>query len=280
MAPRGVWRLVGGSAPRAAKPIVDKNGSPINLPKSARLMTCDGKFGRRDPEVDRKECGLDRSQRRRSWPRFPRAGSSSRRVSVGGSASAANACGSIPPNPRRWPPAVFIAKKLPGAFRYLIVDELHEHKSDSSGQATACGKLISSTRYCLGMTGTLIGGYADHLFRCCSECRLSGSGRRASSGPRLAFTERYGRIERIVTTKESAGELALTTSNRSMRRERSGRSERQAYRTRGDARPVRQAPDRQGDLPGPRGHGDELCPKLREYVGGTLTPRQPARRRC
>ncbi len=45
---------------------------------------------------------------------------------------------------------MFIAKKMPGAFTYLVVDELHEQKSDSSAQATACGKLISATRYCLG----------------------------------------------------------------------------------------------------------------------------------
>ena len=32
--------------------------------------------------------------------------------------------------PKRWPPAMFIAKKMPGAFTYLVVDELHEAKSD------------------------------------------------------------------------------------------------------------------------------------------------------
>ncbi|HEY2049484.1 MAG TPA: hypothetical protein VGH03_09080, partial [Caulobacteraceae bacterium] len=31
-------------------------------------------------------------------------------------------------------------------------------------QANACGKLISATRSTLGLTGTLIGGYANHLF--------------------------------------------------------------------------------------------------------------------
>src|SRR5690242_12648382 len=77
------------------------------------------------------------------------------------------------------------------------------------------------------MTGTLIGGYANHLFpllfRMSAE-RLREEGFEWAKD--LAFTERYGRIERIVTTKESAGELTLTTSNRSIRRDRSGRSER------------------------------------------------------
>ena len=118
------------------------------------------------------------------------------------------------------------------------------------------------------MTGTLIGGYANHLFpllfRMSAE-RLREEGFEWAKD--LAFTERYGRIERIVTTKESAGELTLTTSNRSMRRDRSGRSERR--------RPV------PGVMPALFGRhlmdkaiflaledmADNL-PKLREYVGG------------
>ena len=213
--------------PSCGKPIVDKNGAPINVPKSTKLMTCDGKFGREIPELDRKECGLDRSPSRKQLAQIP----AGRIIEEKGKRWRVCECKEplwqFTAKPKRWPPAVFIAKKMPNAFRYLIVDELHEHKSDSSGQATACGKLISSTRYCLGMTGTLIGGYADHLFpllfRMSAE-RLRDEGFEWAKA--LAFTERYGRIERIVTTKESAGELTLTTSNRSMRRDRSGRSER------------------------------------------------------
>ncbi len=213
--------------PSCGKPIVDKNGAPVNLPKSARLMTCDGKFGREIPEPDRKECGLDRSQWRKELDQVPAGRIIEQKGKRWRVCECRESLWQFTAKPKRWPPAAFIAKKMPGAFRYLIVDELHEHKSDSSGQATACGKLISSTRYCLGMTGTLIGGYADHLFPLLfrmSADRLRAKGFEWAKG--LAFTERYGRIERIVTTKESAGELALTTSNRSMRRERSGRSER------------------------------------------------------
>jgi hypothetical protein len=77
------------------------------------------------------------------------------------------------------------------------------------------------------LTGTLIGGYANHRFPLLM--RMSPEALREEGfewAKDLAFTERYGRIERIVTTKESGGELTITTSNRSMRRERSGRSER------------------------------------------------------
>ncbi|MFI5459166.1 MAG: DEAD/DEAH box helicase family protein [Isosphaerales bacterium] len=258
--------------PSCGKPVVDKNGAPINVPGSSKLMTCDGKFGREIPELDRKECGLDRSQHRKQLVEIP----AGRVVETHGKRWRVCECKEplwqFTAKPKRWPPAVFIAKKMPKAFTYLIIDELHEQKSDSSGQATACGKLISSTRYCLGMTGTLIGGYANHvfplLFRMSAE-RLREEGFEWAKD--VAFTEKYGRIERIVTTKESAGELTLTTSNRSMRRDRSGRSERR--------RPV------PGVMPALFGRhlidkaiflaledmADNL-PKLREYVGGPPQP--------
>jgi superfamily II DNA or RNA helicase len=254
--------------PSCGKPVVDKNGAPINVPGSSKLMTCDGKFGREIPEPDRKECGLDRSQHRKQLVEIP----AGRVIEAHGKRWRVCDCNErlwqFTAKPKRWPPAMFIANKMRGAFKYLIVDELHEQKSDSSGQATACGKLIASTRYCLGMTGTLIGGYANHLFPLLF--RMCGGPLRDEGfewAKDLAFTERYGRIERIVTTRESAGELTLSTSNRSMRRDRSGRSERR--------RPV------PGVMPSLFGRhlidkaiflaledmADNL-PKLREYVGG------------
>ena len=258
--------------PSCGKPIVDKNGAPINVPGSSKLLTCDGKFAREIAELDRKECGLDRSQHRKQLAEIP----AGRAIETHGKRWRVCDCKEplwqFTAKPKRWPPAVFIAKKMPGAFTYLIVDELHEQKSDSSAQATACGKLISSTRYTLGLTGTLIGGYADHLFPLLF--RMSADALREEGfewAKDLAFTERYGRIERIVTTKESAGELTITTSNRSMRRDRSGRSERK--------RPV------PGVMPALFGRYlidkaiflaledmAENLPKLREYVGGPPEP--------
>jgi hypothetical protein len=254
--------------PACGKPVVDKNDAPVDVPSSSKLYTCDGKFAREIPEPDRKECGLDRSQHRKELDDLP----AGRVVEALDKRWRVCHCNEplwqFTSKPKRWPPAVFIAKKMPKAFRYLIVDELDEQKSDSSGQATACGKLISATRFFLGMTGTLIGGYANHLFPLLM--RMSGKQLREEGfewAKDLAFTERYGRIERIVTTRESAGELTISTSNRSMRRDRSGRSERR--------RPV------PGVMPGLFGRhlmdkaiflgledmADNL-PKLTEYVGG------------
>jgi hypothetical protein len=254
--------------PSCGKPVVDKNGAPVNVPGSSKLLTCDGKFGREVAEPDRKECGLDRSQYRPQLAQVP----AGRVIESHGKRWRVCDCKEplwqFTAKPKRWPPAMFIANKMPGAFAYLIIDELHEHKSDSSAQATACGKLISSTRYCLGMTGTFIGGYADHLFPLLfrmSADRLIEEGFEWAKS--LAFTERYGRIERIVTTKDSAGELTLTTSNRSMRRERSGRSERR--RSVPGVMPAlfgRHLIDKAIFL-APEDLADNL-PKLREFVGG------------
>jgi hypothetical protein len=47
--------------PSCGKAVVDKNGAPINVPGSSKLMTCDGKFAREIAEPDRKGCGLDGS---------------------------------------------------------------------------------------------------------------------------------------------------------------------------------------------------------------------------
>src|ERR1700686_3571807 len=57
--------------PSCGKPVVDKNGAPINVPGSSKLMTCDGKFAREIAELDRKECGLDRSQHRKQLAEIP-----------------------------------------------------------------------------------------------------------------------------------------------------------------------------------------------------------------
>jgi len=106
----------------------------------------------------------------------------------------------------RWPVATYIHKHLKGVFRYLIVDECHEEKGEDTAQANAMGSLASACRYVIAMTGTLIGGYADHLrtlrFRL-SPTSLVEEGFGWSD--RMPFNERYGRIERKVTTKEDLG---------------------------------------------------------------------------
>ena len=64
--------------------------------------------------------------------------------------------------PDRFEPARFIHKQV-RKLDYLIVDELHENKGADTAQANAVGSLAAASRKVIAMTGTLIGGYAEHL---------------------------------------------------------------------------------------------------------------------
>lgn len=114
----------------------------------------------------------------------------------------------------RWEPARYIHKKMRHYFRYLVIDEAHEEKSADSAQGIAAGALMASCRYVLAMTGTLIGGYANHvrplLFRLAPRTLIEEGLSWNNPG---VFDKRYGKIERVVT--ETQGES--TTSNRQSR---------------------------------------------------------------
>jgi SNF2 family DNA or RNA helicase len=105
----------------------------------------------------------------------------------------------------RYEPALFIKRHLRGFFDYLILDEVHEEKGSDTAQGHAAGALASCCRKVIALTGTLIGGYAEHLrpllFRL-SPGSLVQEGLGWSNA--TAFNERYGRIETRITEK-SAG---------------------------------------------------------------------------
>jgi hypothetical protein len=104
-----------------------------------------------------------------------------------------------------WAPADYIHKHMKGVFDYLICDEVHEEKSDTSARANALGSLVASCRKVVAMTGTLIGGRASHvrslLFR------LSARTLRAENlswQDDMEFARRYGRVDTIVTEKSKS----------------------------------------------------------------------------
>ena len=103
----------------------------------------------------------------------------------------------------RWPAASFISRKMPGCFDYLIVDEVHQEKSEVSLQGIAMSALASSVKKVITLTGTLIGGQADHLrtllFRTAPKT-IVGAG--FGWDDYMPFSEKYGRIETRVTTTE------------------------------------------------------------------------------
>ena len=104
--------------------------------------------------------------------------------------------------PAVWAPADYIHKHMKGVFDYLICDEVHEEKSDTSARANALGALVASCRKVVAMTGTLIGGKAGHvrslLFRLSPK---SLKAENLSWEDDMEFARRYGRVDTIVTEK-------------------------------------------------------------------------------
>jgi hypothetical protein len=96
---------------------------------------------------------------------------------------------------------------MQGVFDYLVCDEIHEEKADTSARANALGALVASCRKVIGMTGTLIGGKASHvrslLFR------LSPRSLKAENlawQDDMEFSRRYGRVDTIITERTKAGD--------------------------------------------------------------------------
>lgn len=102
----------------------------------------------------------------------------------------------------RYEPALYIKRRLKNFFGYLIIDEMHEEKGADTAQGHAAAALASACRKVIALTGTLIGGYAEHLrpllFRL-SPQSLVHEGLGWSDA--TAFNERYGRIETKITER-------------------------------------------------------------------------------
>jgi hypothetical protein len=102
----------------------------------------------------------------------------------------------------RYEPALFIKRHLRGFFMYVILDEVHEEKGAETAQGHAAGALAAACQKVIALTGTLIGGYAEHLrpllFRL-SPRSLVEEGLGWSNV--TAFNERYGRIETRITVR-------------------------------------------------------------------------------
>jgi SNF2 family DNA or RNA helicase len=103
---------------------------------------------------------------------------------------------------RRYEPAPFIKRHLRNFFQYLILDEVHEEKGADTAQGHAAAALAASCNKVIALTGTLIGGYAEHLrpllFRLAPQSLVQeGLGWSNTT----AFNERYGRIETRITER-------------------------------------------------------------------------------
>ena len=119
-----------------------------------------------------------------------------------------------------WAPADYIHKHMRGVFDYLICDEVHEEKSETSARANALGALVASCRKVIAMTGTLIGGKAGHvrslLFRM-SPQSLKAEG--LSWQDDMEFARRYGRVDTIITEKVTASDNRRSNGKSTSRRQ-------------------------------------------------------------
>ena len=153
---------------------------------------------------------------------------------------------------------------------------MQEQKSDESAQSMACSKLIGAVDHVLAMTGTIIGGYADHLYPL--MMRITPKSLKEEGfewGHSMDFSKIYGRIKTVVTTTEQDDSIRVTGRQKSMRRSKGASLQGQATVDPG-VMPTMFARHMMGtsifitleELA-------ENLPDLFEYVGGPLLPEQP-----
>ena len=58
----------------------------------------------------------------------------------------------------------FIKRYLKGKIHMVVLDEVHDYKAGDTLQGHAMVILATCSKYFLGLTGTLNGGYAENLF--------------------------------------------------------------------------------------------------------------------
>ena len=117
---------------------------------------------------------------------------------------------------RRMAPIEFIGRYMLGWFDYAICDEIHQLAGDTA-QGNALGTLASCTDRIVGLTGTLLGGYADDLFNTLFRLearRMKEHGYEWGTTGRTSFTQDYGVLETItkVEPADNACSKAKTTS--------------------------------------------------------------------
>ena len=66
--------------------------------------------------------------------------------------------------PRKYPIAKYIRRFLKGNIDYFVADEIHTLKGDNSLQGEAFGDLAYTAKKTIGLTGTLLNGYASGVY--------------------------------------------------------------------------------------------------------------------
>ncbi len=117
---------------------------------------------------------------------------------------------------RRMAPIEFIGRYMAGWFDYAICDEVHQLAGDTA-QGNALGTLASCSDRIVGLTGTLLGGFADDLFNTLFRLeagRMKEYGYEWGTRGRSSFTQDYGVLETITKVEPTDNKCskAKTTS--------------------------------------------------------------------
>ena len=99
----------------------------------------------------------------------------------------------------RMAPVEFIGRHMRRWFDYAICDEIHQLAGDTA-QGNALGTLASCTDKIVGLTGTLLGGYADDLFNTLyrlEPAKMKERGYEWGPSGRSGFIQDYGVLETI-----------------------------------------------------------------------------------
>lgn len=109
-------------------------------------------------------------------------------------------------------PAAQYAKRLKGFFGLCLVDEVHKAKAKGTGTGYALTTLAGASRYLVGLTGTLFGGYSTSIFWLLY--RLTSSVRREFEfNDEKRWVEKYGLLKRE-SYADTADDGAFTGARR------------------------------------------------------------------
>ena len=103
-----------------------------------------------------------------------------------------------------------------GAIELLIVDEMHEYKGGNTGQGNALAQMCSMSKKMIGLTGTLLNGYASSLFYLLYRFNPDLMNKKLGFDYNQVknFVSQYGAHEEVVDAKEVNHEGVVTKMGR------------------------------------------------------------------
>jgi hypothetical protein len=104
---------------------------------------------------------------------------------------------------QRMAPIDFMKRYMRGFFDYAVADEVHQLFGDTA-QGNSLGGLVSCVDRIVGLTGTLMGGYAGDLFNFLyrfEAAKMREKGYEWGPSGRSDFVQRYGVVEEITNIR-------------------------------------------------------------------------------